>query len=59
MAVKIMRAIISFPRNLGIEDGYKESIKDFEVAGSSGEERANRVEISVEDIIDQLDRFID
>ena len=41
MFFQIMRVVASVLRNLCVEDGYQETTEDFEVAGSSGEEKYN------------------
>lgn len=48
MKNEIMMAIAGVPWHVGIEYGYDEFSEDFEVAGSSGEDRNNHVERSME-----------
>ena len=52
----IMRVIVGVPRNMDTEDGYEEVAEDFEIVGSSGEDRTNHMERYVEDITGQWDR---
>ena len=44
MKNEVMRAIVGVLRNVGTEDGYEEAPEDFEVAGSSGEDKIDHVE---------------
>lgn len=55
--VEIVRAIVGVLRNMGIEDGHEEVAEDFEIAGSSCEDRTDQIERFVEDRTGQLDRY--
>ena len=47
MIVKIVSALGGVPKNVGIEGIYEEVVEDFEVVGSSGEEKTNHVDRSI------------
>ena len=44
MIAEIVSALGSVPRHVGIEGSYEEVVEDFEVAGSSGEDKTDHVE---------------
>lgn len=56
MKDEIMRSIDCVPWNMGIEDGYEESIEDFKIVGSSSEDRTDRIERHMEDRVGKLGR---
>ena len=44
MIAEIVSALGGIPRHVGTKDGYEEVVEDFEVVGSSGEDRSDHME---------------
>ena len=56
MKNNITRAIVVVPKNMGTEDGYEEAFEDFEIVGSSCEDRTNCVERPIKTRVGQFAR---
>ena len=57
MRNEVIRAIAGLLRGVGTKDGYEEAGEDFEIIGSSGKDRDDCMEISMDDEASQLDRY--
>ena len=56
MIAEIVSALGGVPRHVGNEDGYEEVVEDFQVVGSTGDNRANHVERPMGDRASQFAR---